>query len=331
VTVRLLATSAAGRIVVVGASLDDNIDTLRELLAQLLVGGPVALGLASVAGYVLAGAALRPVEVMRRGAATISTSTSGRRLPLPPANDEIRRLATTLNQMLDRLDAGLRRERQFVADASHELRTPLALLRTEIELALRRRRTHEELHSALRSASHDVDRLVELAEDLLALASTDDGTVPLRTTRFPLRDLLDDVAGRFAARAHTEGRQIGVGTAPEIDLDADRLRLELAVGNLVDNALRHGAGTVQLSAETADGQVVLHVRDEGTGFPDGFHAEAFERFSRGDPARTTAGAGLGLAIVAAIARAHRGNARAHNRSGGGAAVTITIPATPEKP
>ena len=147
---RLLVTPVDDALVlVVGASLEDRDEALAELLTQLLVAGPLALLLAAFAGYFVAGAALRPVETMRRRAEEVSSDRAGQRLPLPAARDEIRRLGETLNAMLGRLEAGFARERRFIADASHELRTPLALLRTELELALRQPRTQEELGRAL--------------------------------------------------------------------------------------------------------------------------------------------------------------------------------------
>lgn len=322
---RLLVLPVEQGLIVAGASLEDRADALDGLLAQLLVGGPLALLLASGAGYLLAGAALRPVEAMRHRAAEVSAETSAERLPLPEARDEIHRLGATLNAMLDRLDAGLRRERRFVAQASHELRTPLALLRTELDLALRRPRKRDELESALRSASEEVDRLARLAEDLLLLASTEEGRLPLRPSRFELRELLHGVARRFAARAAAAGRTIELGPAAEGEMEGDRLRLEQALGNLVDNALSHGGGQVRLDATSENSRVVLRVSDEGEGFPPAFLARAFERFSRADAARTRHGAGLGLAIVDAVARAHGGEALACNRADGGAEVAIAVP------
>ena len=308
-------------VLVLGASLEDREEALESLLAQLLVAGPLALLLSSLAGYLLAAAALRPVEAMRRRAGEVSSERSGQRLPLPKARDEIRRLGETLNAMLGRLEAGLARERRFVADASHELRTPLASLKTELELALRRPRTGEELEQALRSAAEEVDRLTRLAEDLLVLAQTDEGRLPIRPSPTTPGELLRSVAERFRARAVTEGRVVEVGAADEEPLVADRLRVEQALGNLVDNALRHGAGTVQLEAERHDGRVELLVRDEGQGFPPEFVPRAFDRFTRADSSRTGAGSGLGLAIVDAVARAHGGSARVAN-----GAVVIVLPA-----
>lgn len=313
---RVLTREVGNLTVAAGASLEDRDGALATLLALLLVGGPAALVLATLAGYRLAGAALRPVESMRREAAEISSATSGRRLPVPAARDEVRRLGETLNEMLERLDEGLLRERRFVADAGHELRTPLALLRTELELALRRPRSPEELERAIRSATEEVERLIRLAEGLLVLDRSVEAA--LRPAEIDARELLDAVARRFAARAAEEGRAIevhGGGT-----FRGDRDRLEQALGSLVDNALTHGDGGVRLEAAHEGDSMALRVADEGHGFPLDFLPHAFERFSRADEARTSGGAGLGLAIVDAVARAHGGRA-----SAAGAAVSVVLP------
>jgi heavy metal sensor kinase len=316
-------------VIVVGASLEDREEALDRLLAELFILGPVALLLSSLAGYFLAGAALRPVEAMRRRAAEVSSGRSGQRLPLPRARDEIHRLGETLNAMLGRLEAALARERRFVADASHELRTPLALLKTELELALRRPRSGEELEQALRSAAGEVDRLVRLAEDLLVLARVDEGRLPLRRTPIGAGELLRTVAQRFAEKAASKGRALEVDVSENESLVGDRLRLEQALGNLVDNALRHGEGTIRLRAEQRDGRVEIRVSDEGKGFPPDFLPRAFDRFTRADEARGGAYAGLGLAIADTIARAHGGTAQAANGADNGAVVTITLPTNGE--
>jgi two-component system OmpR family sensor kinase len=311
---RLLVVPAeGGQTVVVGASLEDRDDALGGLLAAFLVGGPIALGLSTLLGYLLAGALLRPVEDMRRRAAEISTERAGQELPLPQAHDEIFRLGTTLNEMLGRLEAGIARERRFVADASHELRTPLALLSTELELAQRRPRSPEELRAALDSAAEEVDRLTRLAEDLLVLARADEGQLPLRREEIQVKDLLETVAGRF-------NQNVEVGVQDGDSIVGDRLRLEQALGNLVDNARRHGAGTIRLEAERRDDRVEIRVSDEGPGFPPELLPHAFDRFTRGDEARERGGTGLGLAIVAAVAKAHGGRAHAE-----GSTVTIELP------
>jgi signal transduction histidine kinase len=262
---------------------------------------------------------------MRERAAQISVERPGERLPLPKAKDELSRLAETLNAMVARLEAGLARERRFVADASHELRTPLALLQAELELALRQPRSPEEAERALRSAAEEVDRLTRLAEDLLVLAQTDEGRLPLRRSEIAVRGLLEAVADRFASRADTGGRAVVVASSLDGFISGDRLHLERALGNLVDNAFRHGAGTVRLEAQSTNGMVTIRVIDEGPGFPADFLPRAFERFSRADEARSGGAAGLGLTIVEAIARSHGGRAAAANGPGGGAEVTLSLP------
>jgi two-component system OmpR family sensor kinase len=215
--------------------------------------------------------------------------------------------------MLGRLEAGMARERRFVADASHELRTPLALLSTELELARRRPRSSAELVAALDSAAEEVDRLVRLAEDLLVLARADERSLALQREPIDVRELLETVAGRFGGEPKV--------SAPDGEtIVGDRVFLEQALSNLVDNARRHGAGTILLEAEKVDGRLLLHVRDEGPGFPPELLPRAFDRFTRADEARERGGAGLGLAIVAAIARAHDGRAHAADST-----VTLELP------
>ena len=325
---RLVAEPVAGesrRVVLVGESLEDRDDALDALRTQLLIALPLALLVSSGIGYLVAAAALRPMEAMRRRAGEIASSTSSRRLPLPAAHDEVHRLGETLNEMLERLDAGLERERRFAADASHELRTPLALLKAELELALRQPRSAGELEEALRSASVETDRLVQLAEDLLLVSRADQGRLPIRREELDVDELLSSAASRFQHRAADEGRPIHAQTADGLVLPGDSARLGQALANLVDNALRYGAGTVELAARVGDGTVELHVTDEGKGFDAEFVPHAFERFSRHDEARGRGGTGLGLAIVDAIARGHGGGAHAANRDDGGADVWLSLP------
>ena len=270
-----------GEVLAIGRSLDDRDDALASLLTELLVVGGLALVLFAVGGYVVAVSAARPV--------------------------------------LERLERGLERERQFVSDASHELRTPLTTLRAELELALRRERSRAELERALRSAEDEVDRLVRLAEDLLVLARADEGRLELRREPVQVRDLVDAVERRFSTRAAEAGRPLEA-RSDGTKLVGDRLRLEQALGNLVDNALRHGAGAIIVEGHRVDASVDLSVRDEGGGIPRDLAPRAFERFTRADGARTGDGSGLGLAIVDAIARAHEGVAYVDN-----GAVTLRVP------
>jgi two-component system OmpR family sensor kinase len=306
-------------VLVVGATRENGVETLSSLRAAFLIGGPIALVLAALGGYLLAGAALRPIESMRRRAAEISTTSLDERLPVPDASDEVARLGETLNAMLARLEDGLERERRFLADASHELRTPLALLKTELALASKPGRPENELRGAIASAAEQTDRLSRLADDLLLLARAEQGELRLKKDEVDVTDVLAEVAGRFRSE------RIACVDGQPIVLSADRLRLEQALTNLVDNALRHGRGAVSLSAIAVDGTAELHVTDEGEGFEEDFLPRAFERFTRPDAARDQGGSGLGLAIVEAVAHAHRGTARATNLPGGGADVWMSFP------
>ena len=329
---RILAVPVTGRdgseVLVEATSLASRQDTLNRLLFELAIAGPVALLLASLAGYALAAAALRSVESMRRRAAAISGVTPGVRLPVPRSGDELARLAETLNAMLGRLEASLEHERRFVADASHELRTPLALLRTELELALRRPRRPEELEAALRSAAEETERLTALAEDLLLIAHSDQSGIPVRPEPVAVGDLLRDTAERFASQASSAGRELRVEDSEALTVTADPTRAEQALANLVENALTHGDGPILLSARARGHLIEIHVADQGAGFPPGFASRAFDRFSRADEARVRAGTGLGLAIVQMIAQAHGGEAGTVERPGSGADVWIAFPRGP---
>jgi two-component system OmpR family sensor kinase len=311
---RMLAVPLDGRVLVAGTTRENRAETLNSVRDAFLIGGPVALLLASLAGYALAGAALRPIEAMRRRAADISTSSLDERLPVGEAGDEVSRLGETLNEMLSRIEGGVLRERRFIADASHQLRTPLSLLTTELDLALRRARSSEELRHALQSAAESTARLSRLADGLLLLARADDGRVPLKAEETDVADLVHEVGERFGVRVEAE----------TLVVRADRLRLAQALTNMLDNAVRHGSGDVLLTAHRRNGSVELHVLDEGAGFPDGFLEHAFERFSRADPSGPD-GSGLGLAIVETIATAHGGQAHAANRPEGGADVWLALP------
>jgi signal transduction histidine kinase len=323
---RRVMVGGSPRVVVVGTSLEDRDETLAGLATSFAIGGPLAVLAASGLGYLLASAGLAPVEAMRRRAQQVSLRRAGERLPLPVADDEIRRLGTTLNEMLARLESSFERERRFVADASHELRTPLSVLKTELESALRRAGDDPERRESLLAALEETDHLAQLADDLLLLAQAGEGRLPVRAEPVLVRELLEQARQRFSDRASERGREITVDAPAALTVGADPLRLRQALGNLVDNALRHGAGDIELSARRVDGGVEISVSDSGPGFPSELAPRAFERFARGDGARTRGGAGLGLAIVRAIAEAHGGSAAIADRDGTGTAVKLRLPA-----
>jgi signal transduction histidine kinase len=312
-------------VLVVGTTLEDRAETLASLRTLLFIAGPIGLALATLAGYFLAGLSLRPVESMRRRAEEISAETPGERLPVPASRDEIERLGRTLNEMLGRLHSALERERDFVADAGHELRTPLALLRTELELATRQGGSEAELRRTLRSASEEAERLALLAEDLLLIARSDGGRFPLRVEELEVDALFETALARFGWRAGEADRHLDAAPARGMRIVGDRIRLEQALSNLIDNALRYADGDVRLFGRRTGETIELHVVDQGPGFPPAFFERAFERFTRADTARGRGGAGLGLSIVRAIADAHGGTARALNSPCGGVDAWISLP------
>ena len=185
------------------------------------------------------------------------------------------------------------------------------------------------MRSSWPASATEVDRLAQLAEDLLLLARTEHGELPLSVETLDADEVLVSVARRFRWRADEAGRVLRPEPAEGIRVRADRLRLEQALGNLVDNALRHGGGLVTLRAAGVNGAVELHVCDEGRGFPPAYLDQAFERFAVPEPGRDGAGAGLGLSIVQTIAEAHGGAAAAANDAAGGADVWVSIPRQPE--
>jgi signal transduction histidine kinase len=329
-TTRVLAvpvlTSTGRAFVVVGSSLQDRADQLLQLALTLGIGTPVALILISLAGWLLAGAALRPVDRMRREAASISMTDPASRLTLPVADDEILRLGVTLNAMLDRIQTSIERELRFVDDASHELRTPLSILKAELDLALARPRSPDEMEAALRSASEETDHLVRLAEDLLVLARAHGGQLPVQGERTDLRELLQGIAGRHETRATAAGVAITV-EAPNAFAQVDAARLRQAIDDLLDNAMRHTprGGRIHLSGERDEGSVRFAVQDTGPGFTHDSLNRAFEPFARdGGVSENDGGSGLGLAIVRVIAEAHGGSAQVENIPGGGAMVSLVV-------
>ncbi len=323
----LPVSSPSGTVIaVVGASSSDRVETLAGIRRAFALGGPAALLIASAIGYALGGRALAPVEAMRSRAQEITLDRDGERLPRPAADDELRSLADTLNEMLDRVEGALQRERVFVSDASHELRTPLAILKSEIELVRRTGGSKADLEAALGSAGEEVEHLVLLAEDLLVIARAEQGGLPLRREPVAVQPLLEELAARFRSQAADAGRMLTVAAAGCGVYEIDRTRVEQAISNLVDNALRYGEGEINVRAEGDEHRLRLSVSDQGVGFPGAFEAEAFERFSQADSGRSDSGTGLGLAIVRAIARAHDGEAEIIGGLVPGAAVELRLSA-----
>lgn len=321
--------SSQGAVLVV-ATATDLVDGAEDRVRNIMIAATAPMVvLAGLAAWLLSGAALRPVDRMRRQTAAISESDSAAELDVPTTRDEIAALATTMNDLLRRLHAARARDRAFVADAGHELRTPLTNLAAELELAGRPGRTREDLVEAVGYAAEETARLIRLAESLLTLARMDSGiTMP---QRLAIGDILDRASRAAAGYARTRDVTVRTDADRALSVDADPDLLRQAVDNLLANAIRHAppATTVEVRAYPTDDATaaVVQVRDHGPGFPPEFLPHAFERFRRSDSARTRdhGGTGLGLAIVAATARAHHGTATVANHTDGGAVVTLLLP------
>ncbi len=317
-------TSRGRFVVLVGASLQDRKDELTRLAKTLAIAGVIALGLISLGAWLAVSAALRPVDRMRRQAAAISASGPGQRLSQPGGNDELALLGATLNQMLNRIEESVDSERRLVDSASHELRTPLAIQRIDLDLALSGPQTPAELNAALRSVSQENEHLTRLTEDLLVLSRAREGNLPVRLAEISLAELLADAHGRNARLAQA-GTQVNFAAA-EARVRVDPVWFRQAIGNLLDNAIRHTppGGRVDVRADRRDGTLFLVVEDTGPGFAEAFLDIAFEPFARSaaGPRAGHASTGLGLAVVQAIAEAHHGRAWAENRAAGGARVTM---------
>jgi signal transduction histidine kinase len=276
--------------VVVGVGLTEVMESLRVVRDAVLVGFPVLLAALAALSWAIVGRALRPVEALRAAAEEITAAGTPRRLPVPDADDEIHRLAVTLDGMVQRLERARRRQRAFVADAAHELRSPLAALRTRLEVAQRRGTVSPE---GLDDLVAEAERLSRLVDDLLLLARLDEAG-PARTEPVSVADVVAGV---------TVPVTVAVPGGVRVPGDVRRV-----LANLVDNAVRHAASRVEVTVTADGGEVVLVVTDDGPGIAAGDRERVFERFTRLDDARPRdgGGAGLGLAIVRDLVRGHGG-------------------------
>jgi signal transduction histidine kinase len=312
---------ASGHVVVAAAPIQDVSDAENALLEGYLPIVVVAAVVAALAGGVIARQSLAPLREFASEADAIGTLDLSQRLSVAPADDEIGRLGATLNRMLERLDAALRRERQLTAEVGHELRTPLAIIRAEVEL-LRDRFADEGLITSLDSVLEEVDRTTGVIDDMLLLARADAKAALDRPELVDLGELARTVVGRFSAVAAGQG--VSLGASGEGRIEADPKVIERAIANLVDNALRHTlpAGNVEVEVGQKDRGAVLIVRDTGPGVPADALSTMFHRYERAGPQRGAAG--LGLSIVAAVAASHDGSVQARNRPEGGLEITVEL-------
>jgi signal transduction histidine kinase len=316
-----VGTPAGEVTVTVAAPIDQVAGSLDAVSRALTIGFPLLVGLVALAAWWTVGRALRPVERIRAEADAIGASTLHRRVSEPGTGDEVNRLSRTMNAMLERLEGGVTRQRQFVADASHELRNPVAGIRTNLEVALREGERAEWTEVA-REVLAEEARLESLIGDLLVLAAEDEGAATLPRTELDLTEL--------AAGEARRSRRVPVSSVTGADrfvVLGSHNQLQRALANLVDNAARHANSQVHIGTTARTGWAQLWVDDDGPGIPPADRDRVFERFTRLDDgrARDQGGSGLGLAVVRSIVTRHRGRVWAEDSPLGGARFTIVLP------
>ena len=333
---RVLAVRRTGRgpasALVVAAPLVDVDRSVQRLRLLLLVAGPIALALAGGGGWLLTRAALRPVDRMTEQAGAIGADRLGDRVSVPDAADELTRLAGTLNGMLERIERGVIEQRRFVADASHELRTPLAVMRAELEVALRDHDPAAAASEVLDSTAEEVARMSKIVDDLLTLAHRDENRLELLLEPVNPGQVATAVAAQLRPLAERAGVQLSVEAPAVAPVVADRARLTQVVTNLVDNAVKYtgAGGSVQVRVQDKADGAELAVTDTGPGIAPEHLPRVFDRFYRLDAARTRSrgGSGLGLAICRELVEAHGGRMRAESVPGAGSTFTFAVPVQP---
>jgi len=327
----VVATGDGQRVLYIATSLDAWRAELAELRGVLWTILPVGLAAATFGGYWLAAFSLAPIGRMTETARRVSAANLAERLAVANPDDELGRLAATLNAMLDRIDRGFAAARRFTADAAHELKTPVAAIRSEAEVALLSPRSAEDYERALRSVVEEASRLGHLSERLLALSREDAGAaVEPRPVR--LDTVVHEAADGARDSARRAGLQLRVGELPAVVVDGDAVSLRQVFDNLLDNAVKYtpAGGGVTVRGHCADGWAAIEVADTGMGIPADSLPRVFDRFFRADPSRSrrTGGAGLGLSIAKAVAERHGGAVEVESRAGGGSTFRVTLPVRP---
>ncbi len=314
--------------IAVGEDMADADATVSTLLQQLAIVGPLVLVASLAGGLLLAGRALRPIGRMGAAAAEISASDLSRRIEVE-GNDELARLARTLNATFDRLQEAFDRQTRFTADASHELRTPLSIVAGNVELALKRPRTVEEYRESLVEIQEATQRMQSIVEGLLTLARADAQSVPFARNPVPLGALCEEVVRLHRTVAEQREVSLVVEAPAEVVVPGDADRLRDLVSNLVTNAIRYNqkGGRVAVRVAREDGRALLSVEDTGIGIPAEDLPHVFERFYRVDKARSSeaGGSGLGLAIAKWIVDAHAGTITVESIPGKGTRFDVRLP------
>jgi heavy metal sensor kinase len=326
--VQALPMPGRHRVVVVAESLSHIEQSVRTVLILMLLAGPAAIVIASLGGWWLARKALGPVDRMTSEAAKIGIERLHERVAVPQAQDEIGRLAVTLNAMLDRLEEGVREKHRLIADASHELRTPLAVMRAELDVSLRGDELSPAGRAVLESAREEVDTMSRTVNNLLTLAQVDEGRLELLTQRVRLRETLEAAAGPLRPLAAAKQLRLDVEGDSE-EVLADPQRLQQVLTNFIENAIKFSRPGGELGVTTwhAGDEAGVTVTDQGPGIPAEDRAHVFDRFYRvdGTRGREVGGSGLGLAICREIAASHGGRVWVESEEGRGSAFSLALP------
>jgi len=328
---RLTNRSGLPLLVQIATSLDENDKQLGSLMAILLLVGPLAVGCTLGGGYLLARHALAPVERMAATADEITATQLDRRLHEPNPDDELGRLARTLNGMIARLERSFEEVRRFTADAAHELRTPLAILRNEAEVALRIPQESEQYRDCLENMLEEIDHLSRLSEALLFLFRADAGLGARARDLLSLDQIVREIADHMRVVAAEQHQELTVDAPSPCHVLGNAEQLRRLLFNLLDNAIKFTPpdGTIGIRVECAQGQASVIVSDTGIGIAPEHLPRIFDRFYRVDSARgrRTGGNGLGLSICKSIAEAHQGFIEVVSQPGKGTQVTLTLPGT----
>ena len=313
---------------VVGRLPNEILSMLAIFRMVILNSSVLLLILAGVGGWFLAGRTLKPVERIAEIARGIGESDLSRRIDVE-SDDELGRLASTLNGMIARLEEAFMKQRQFVADASHELRTPLAVIQAESSLVLEKQRSQEEYRRSLELVSQEVDYMSEIVGKLLVLARSDAGCEPVSIQEVNVADLLTELSQDIEALAQEKGLRLSFGPMDGVTVRGDRVRLRQLFLNILDNALRYtpSGGTITGSVIRKDDQAVVTIGDTGIGIPEEHLPFIFDRFYRVDKVRTDGegGTGLGLSIATSIAKMHGGTIEVESRIGAGSTFRVILP------
>lgn len=322
---RINVDSAA---IAVGRSTQHIDDALDGLTTTLVIAIPLTLLIAGAGGVFLARRALKPVDQIAQTALEIEETDLSQRIKVD-TKDELGRLSSTLNQMIERLEKAFKRQQQFTGDASHELRTPLAIIEAESTLALEKDRSAEEYRQSLETVTQEAENMSNIIDQLLALARADAGKEQLTFEEIQLDELLRDVASDADVLCREKGLKFEFGSIEDVTVRGDNSGLRQLFLNLLNNSIRYtpAGGTLSISLTKEGNQAIASVTDTGIGIPEEDIPLVFERFYRVDKARSRedGGSGLGLAICKHIAEVHGGSVEVESRQGEGSTFSVYLP------